>query len=256
MTIAEELQKTNLFHEVSLEDLQDLITHMTQEDFNEGDILFHEGDLGDAMYIIRSGRIRVFMYDEQQQEITLTYYEDNQIFGELSPIDQQPRSASVMAVTPLQVLKLDRGHFLDFLDERPEIGLAMMRGLSERLRNTTDYLEQFKPKVSVPVAPVSTGEEFRRGATGRMAEILDRVGSDADEEIEITGPIKVPYTAPSPADSLEPSLEPSDERYFAPAQDDRPRGVFDRIVRSLEDVEEEPPDEDSQPPLTESQDEG
>ncbi|MBZ0307271.1 MAG: cyclic nucleotide-binding domain-containing protein [Anaerolineae bacterium] len=132
------------------------------------------------------------MHDTQGNEITLTHYGANEVFGELSPIDSKPRSASAAAAEALEVLALSREDFLRFLDERPQIGIAMMRSLSQRLRNTTTYLEEFKPAV-FETAPVEKGEDLRRGASDLVANIID---SKLDEEEE-TPPSDTPPPPPT-----------------------------------------------------------
>lgn len=181
--IAEQLQKTDLFREVELADLQALIERMQQEHYERGAVLFHAGDTGDTMYIIQSGSIRIYMNDESGKEIGLTQYGKNEIFGELSPIDQRPRSASAVASDELDVLVLKREDFLAFLDERPQIGLAMMRSLSQRLRFTTTYLEEFKPQ-EFAAPPAHHGEELRRPAQQPIADIIDEVNRPTRDDIE------------------------------------------------------------------------
>lgn len=185
MAVVDDLKNTDLFNQVDDEDLVALIDRMERLNYAKGDILFHEGDYGDTMYVITKGRIRIFIKDSAGKEITLTHYGVEEIFGELTPIDERPRSAGAAADEDLEVLVLSRENFLIFLDERPQIGLAMMRSLSQRLRNTTTYLEDFKPQ-QFERQPAARGEEFRRGAEGVVADILDRV-SDEDTQEEVTG---------------------------------------------------------------------
>lgn len=191
MTLTEELQKTDLFKEVDLVDLEALITRMHQETYPSGTVLFREGDMGDSMYIIQEGRIRIFMHDSHEQEITLTHYGQNEIFGELSPIDQRPRSASASAAEPLTVMILERSDFMNLLNERPQLGLAMMRSLAQRLRNTTTYLEEFKPS-RFETAPVDQGTSLRREASPTIADLIDQkisgdAASDSSPEKPING---------------------------------------------------------------------
>jgi CRP-like cAMP-binding protein len=192
--IAEQLQKTDLFREVELTDLQALVERMQEEHYDSGAVLFRAGDTGDTMYIIQSGNIRIYMNDETGKEIALTQYGKNEIFGELSPIDQRPRSASAAANDALDVLVLHREDFLAFLDERPQIGLAMMRSLSQRLRYTTTYLEEFKPsEFETPAA--QHGEELRRPAQQQVADIIDEVNRPTREDID---PPEPEEAAPKP----------------------------------------------------------
>lgn len=92
------------------------------------------------MYLILSGRVRIYTHDAEGREFTIRHLD--KMFGEFSMLDGKPRSASADAAGSLEVLVLHRDDFLAFLEERPLVGLAMMRDLVERVRYTTAYLQQ------------------------------------------------------------------------------------------------------------------
>jgi CRP-like cAMP-binding protein len=142
MTTIEELKKNPLFKGIPDEDLEALLQLMKRVSFAKDEMLFRKGDTGDTMYLIDSGRVRIFIEDEQGNQIEFRAYEKGAIVGEFSIFDQQPRSASADAAVATDVLALQRDKFLQFLKERPVMGLAMMRSLSERIRYTTTYLEK------------------------------------------------------------------------------------------------------------------
>jgi CRP-like cAMP-binding protein len=131
-----------------------LLKVMQRRTYPPGAVLFERGSVGDEMFIILAGRIRIYTYDEYGNELTLRHYGQNDIFGELSPLDQGTRSASAAAAEPLEVLVLNRENLLSFLQDRPSVGLAMMRALASRVRYTTDYLT----KVMEWVHRLSKGE--------------------------------------------------------------------------------------------------
>jgi CRP-like cAMP-binding protein len=177
MSIAEQLQTATLFKGVSLSDLEALVHLMRRQSFPEGAVLFEKESIGDSVYIILSGHIRIYTQDAEGHELTIRHYGPTQIFGEFSVIDQRPRSASAAAADPLEVLILHRDDFLAFLKERPLMGLAMMRGLAERLRYTTTYLET----VIDSVQRLSRGEYDptveQIAVSETDAEIQDLIGS-------------------------------------------------------------------------------
>jgi CRP/FNR family cyclic AMP-dependent transcriptional regulator len=142
MSIAEQLQESGLFRGVKLEDREALIERMQRQSYPEGAVLFEKGDAGNAMYLIVSGSIRIYTTDASGNELTIRHYGQNEIFGEFSPLDGRPRSASAAASAPLDVLVLDRTTFIDFIKERPLVGLTMMRTLVDRVRYTTAYLQK------------------------------------------------------------------------------------------------------------------
>ncbi|HLU08759.1 MAG TPA: cyclic nucleotide-binding domain-containing protein [Oceanobacillus sp.] len=151
MTIAEELKKFPLFKSVELNELEALASMMQQQSYPQGAVLFEKDQPGDAMYLIRTGRIRVFLRDPQGNEITFRHFGPGQVVGEFALIDDKPRSASAEAAEPLEVMTLSREHFLALLRERPILGVEMMRNLAERVRYTTNYLEKLFSAINLLV---------------------------------------------------------------------------------------------------------
>lgn len=138
MDIVEQLGAS--FKGVSPADLRVIVNLMKRETYPAGTILFKKGDAGDSMYIIVSGRLRIYTYDAQGNELTLTQYGPARVFGDFSLLDQQPRSASAEAVDQLEVLMLRRDEFLKLLPQYPMLGLALIRNLADRVRHITYYL--------------------------------------------------------------------------------------------------------------------
>ncbi len=244
MNIAQRLHEVDLFKEVHLEDLEALSERMKPEHFDRGQVLFSANDIGDTMYFIQKGRIRIYMQDEDGEELTLTHYGVNEIFGELSPIDGLPRSASAAAVEDLEVLALHREDFLDFLDERPQIGLAMMRSLSERLRNTTTYLEEYRPtRFEAPVA--DQGEMLRRGARGMAGDILDELReAKTRDKIVVPSDFKAQNAAEPPAEdstsgSLYANLSKRSEDGEGENTSKGAGGIFDLLAKATEEKDDD-----------------
>ncbi|MBN1680886.1 MAG: cyclic nucleotide-binding domain-containing protein [Anaerolineae bacterium] len=138
--IAEQLHASPLFKGVELADREALVHVMRRESYADGDVLFHKGAPGDSMYIILSGRIRIFTTDADGRAFTIRHLD--QMFGEFSMLDGQSRSASAAAAGALDVLVLHRDDFTAFLQQRPLVGLSMMQNLVERVRYTTTYLQK------------------------------------------------------------------------------------------------------------------
>ncbi len=137
-----ELRRFALFKNLKDTDLEAFAASMRRKLFARDTILFEKGDPGEAMMLICSGKIRIFMRDDQGNQITFRTLEAGQIVGEFSLIDRKPRSASAAALTSLDVLVLQHDDFLRLLRERPLVGLELMRNLAERIRYTTLYLER------------------------------------------------------------------------------------------------------------------
>jgi CRP-like cAMP-binding protein len=104
--------------------------------------LFRKGDPGDALYMIRSGRVKITTLDSQGKELMLNQCGPGEAIGEMSLIDSSPRSASVVALEPAEVLVLQRQAFLDELGRHPTLAMDVMRNISGRLRFATTYIEK------------------------------------------------------------------------------------------------------------------
>ena len=107
----------------------------------DGEVLFHRGEPGDAFYLIESGRVRIFTLDEAGKELTLNTMEAGEAFGELALVDDQPRSASVAAVGPAMLRRLRRDDFLERVYASPALSRIVIQLLSQRTRHMTDYIE-------------------------------------------------------------------------------------------------------------------
>ncbi len=140
--IGEQLQSSFIFRGVEPAGREALVAVMHREHFPQGVVLFHKDSVGDSVYLILSGEIRIYSVDEIGREFTIRHYGANQIFGEFAMLDQKPRSASAAASQDSDVLILHRDDFLNFLRERPLLGLSLMQNLVERVRYTTNYLQR------------------------------------------------------------------------------------------------------------------
>lgn len=140
--IGEELKAFTLFRGLETPDLDRIAWAMQALSLKQGQLLFRQGQPGDAMFLVRSGRLRIFINDEQGNEITFRYYGPGETVGEFALLDGKSRSASAEAVEPTDITSLARADFDRFLHDRPVIGITMMRSLAERVRYTTLYLEK------------------------------------------------------------------------------------------------------------------
>ncbi len=107
--------------------------------FPQGSILFREGDLGTEMFVIHQGRVEIFQ-KEGGGERSLAVLEPGDFFGEISLLDDLPRSASARASTDVIVIEVRRSTFVDLLRRHPEIAVRMLRKLTRRLRQTDALL--------------------------------------------------------------------------------------------------------------------
>lgn len=106
---------------------------MADQHFPRGQVLFEEGDPGDALYIIRSGRVAVLKGDLDMPTI-LGYRGAGEIIGEMALLEDRPRSASVVVIEDLHTFAISREKFQQFLNNNPSVGVSILNVLSSRLR--------------------------------------------------------------------------------------------------------------------------
>ncbi|MBC7910366.1 MAG: cyclic nucleotide-binding domain-containing protein, partial [Pyrinomonadaceae bacterium] len=138
----EELRSVPLFASLENEAVRELRELLTVKDFRAGTELFHLGDKGDAMYLIESGRVRIHIEDSTGQEVTLVELAGGDFFGEMAILDGQPRSADATVIQDARLAILDRADFLTFVRRNPDVSLAMMNAITERLRHNNELLRQ------------------------------------------------------------------------------------------------------------------
>ena len=110
-------------------------------DFKAGEYVFKEGDLGTDMYIIQEGKVAVLKHF-QGEEKQLVQLSGGDFFGEMSVLEDLPRTASVKALEDCLLVKINGSTFDQMLRKNPEIAVRMMRKLSRRLRETDQMLRE------------------------------------------------------------------------------------------------------------------
>jgi CRP-like cAMP-binding protein len=139
------LRKVPLFSRVAPAKLKLLAFTSDRVRYNEGQVLFRQGDEGDAAYVVLSGKAEVIV-DSSAGEIKVAEVEPNEIVGEIAILCDVSRTATVKAATPLEVLKIRKDHFLRLLTEFPEMTIEIVKVLADRLSHTTAELTAARSK--------------------------------------------------------------------------------------------------------------
>jgi CRP/FNR family cyclic AMP-dependent transcriptional regulator len=106
----------------------------TEKTYPKNAVVLTEGEMGDSLYMIQSGKVKVFIGDEDGREIILKILGPGDFFGEMSMIDKQPRSASVTTIEASMFLVLAHAGFERCVEEAPRIGTMVMQILAQRVR--------------------------------------------------------------------------------------------------------------------------
>jgi CRP/FNR family transcriptional regulator, cyclic AMP receptor protein len=131
--------------------------------FPRNSVLINEGDLGDALYVILSGRVKVFSSNEAGREFVIDFHAAGEYVGEMT-LDGEPRSASVMTVEPTTCAVVNRTQFRDFILAHPDFAMHLIERLIHRVRVTTGNLK------SLALSDVY----------GRLVRLLNALAKDVD----------------------------------------------------------------------------
>lgn len=118
-------------------DRDQLSQSFTEHNHKRGEIVFHEGDEGDTMYLVWSGQVAIVKGNLQSPTI-LAYRGAGEIFGEMALLEHQPRSASIIALEDTRLLGLSRANFEQLLRTTPSVSRSIMEVLSARLRRMSE----------------------------------------------------------------------------------------------------------------------
>ena len=140
-TIAQ-LKKISWFEELPDDMLAMLAQKVHKLILSKNEILFNKGDVGDSLFVILSGGVKIVTHDEEGNEIALNRVGAGEIIGEMSLLDYEPRSAGVVALEKTSTLELSREDFMELMKAHPDLGLSLIRNLSARLRHNTSYIEK------------------------------------------------------------------------------------------------------------------
>lgn len=137
-TPIELLRHVTLFEHLTEEQLADLAAQSRELHYRKHAILMTEGDVGESMYVIKSGSVKVFVSDEEGRELVLYQQGTGAVIGDIALLDDEPRSASVSTLEPTTVLMIGKQAFLDCLRASPEMAINIIRSLTQRLRDATE----------------------------------------------------------------------------------------------------------------------
>ncbi len=143
MEAAKFLRGIPLFKEVRDADLTRLAAICEEEAHREGATIFREGEVGDALYAVLGGTVRISKLIPKGGEEAMAFLEEGGHFGEMALLDEAPRSATAIAHTDCRLLVIRKSAFLDLLKDEAlgsQLLLVFCRTLSYRLRETTDRI--------------------------------------------------------------------------------------------------------------------
>jgi len=135
------LRQVPLFSGIEPSKLKLLAFTSDRVTYSDGQILFNQGEEGDAAYVVLAGKADVIV-ESDEGPIKVAEVEPNSIVGEIAILCNVSRTATVRAVGPLETLRIRKDHFLRLLREFPEMTIEIVRVLADRLSSTTAELAE------------------------------------------------------------------------------------------------------------------
>jgi CRP-like cAMP-binding protein len=135
------LERSPLFRGLSPEILGRIAALAAQRSYRSGDVVFMQGDPGDALYGVVKGKIRISAGTSVGKEIFLNIMEPGDTFGEIALLDGGPRTASATAIENAELVLIRRDQFTAVLEREPRLALELLRLCGERLRWTSGLVE-------------------------------------------------------------------------------------------------------------------
>lgn len=169
MSTANFLTTVPLFRSLAPTEVASFAQLLREKSYPKGSVILFEDDPGDSLFIVRAGRVKVVLVAEDGREVILGILDVGEHFGELSLIDDEPRSAHVVAMEESTLLVLRREDFRRRVEQNPAVAWALLMEMSNRLRRADEKI----------------GSLVLLDVPGRIARLLlDAVTESASDYIE------------------------------------------------------------------------
>ncbi|MFT5193341.1 MAG: CRP/FNR family cyclic AMP-dependent transcriptional regulator, partial [Candidatus Promineifilaceae bacterium] len=162
-----------LFSSLSGRERMRLAGSMRQRLYKAGDMVFHEGDPGNALYIVHSGLVRIYTGGRENgfETSVILFGRPGDVFGELAVIDGEPRSASAKAMEDTVVYVIERETFRNHMEMIPKLAFNFMSLMSRKMRDTTLHMDS--------LASQSVSERLAK----LLVKLMDDFGSKQGDDV-------------------------------------------------------------------------
>jgi CRP-like cAMP-binding protein len=157
---AQLLRNLPLFEALDDRELKELVAVAVPRSFEKGEVIFQEGQFGEVMYVVRSGRVLIKREHSGGRTIALTELGPGSLFGELAVLDGEVRSATVECTEPTQVVALTAPDVRRVLTRNPEIAMKVIVSLSRMLREANERI----------------GDQYFQSTEGRIVSVILSLG--------------------------------------------------------------------------------
>ena len=181
-TKRELLEGHPLFAALEPHDIDQLVAYASIEHFAKGKAIFSVGDPGSGLLAVMNGAVKICVLPADGKEIIHNVIHPGEVFGEIALLDGRMRTANAIPLTEVDLLVLNRKDFIPFLKVKPEIGLSLLSVLCDRLRRTSDSVEDvlfldFSGRLAKTVLRLSTPDPTgRRRVRATQKEMGQMIG--------------------------------------------------------------------------------
>lgn len=134
-------KQVSFFSDLADDDIRPLMALARKRTFRSGEVIFHRDDVGQVLYVIKEGKVKICLIGPEGQEISLAVLGKGDCFGEFAIIDGLPRSADAVALEKVECYTLQRSDFHNAIIKNPQIAIQVMEMLARRLRKTDEKIE-------------------------------------------------------------------------------------------------------------------
>lgn len=186
MPVVDTLRGVPLFSQLREDDIERIAQVARERPYPKNSVIVFEDDPGDALYIVTTGQVKVVLVGEDGREVILSTMSNNEFFGEMSLIDDEPRSATVIAMEDSNLLVVRREDFHRQLEGSPRIAIGLLRALCKRLRAADNKIGGLVlldvpgrvAKLLLEMADENDGQHITRKITHHM--IAQMIGSSRE----------------------------------------------------------------------------
>ncbi|HEX5067577.1 MAG TPA: Crp/Fnr family transcriptional regulator [Myxococcota bacterium] len=171
------LANLEIFSSLDERSLDALVRATSTRRLGSGEVLFRKGEAGRQLYGVLSGRVKAVASGADGKEIVFNVCDPGEVIGEIALLDSNPRSATIVAIEPSELLVLDRRDFFPFLEKHPRVAIELAELLAARLRRLSELAED-----SVLLA-------LRARLAKKLVSLAQRYARKTREGIEIDLPL-------------------------------------------------------------------
>src|SRR6266446_7051546 len=139
---AQSLARVPLFRRLGPQELEKLAEEIDQVNFKDGELIFNQHDRGDSLYVVERGSVRIWVVDEDVNEVTLAELKPGEFFGEMAVLDRGERSSSATAIGDTHLHRLSSDDFQKFLIDHPDAAIDVICEIAQRMRQTNLLVSQ------------------------------------------------------------------------------------------------------------------